>query len=126
MANLPSKLLDFRGFDSSRIVISRGGIPRSIGNLPESSSQRILVGIILVGRSIVRRQSESRRAFVPTRETRRCDHLTILYYTILYYTILYYTILYYTILYDNILILYYTILYYTILYYTILYYTILY
>ena len=29
----------------------RGGIPRPIGNFPESSSQAILVGIMLVGRS---------------------------------------------------------------------------
>ena len=28
------KNLDFRGFDSSRFLILRGGIPRSIGNSP--------------------------------------------------------------------------------------------
>ena len=39
-------ILDFGGFDSSRILISRGGIPRSIGNLLEVLSQAILVGII--------------------------------------------------------------------------------
>ena len=41
---------DFRGFDSSRILNSRGGTPRPIGISPEILSQQILVGIILVGR----------------------------------------------------------------------------
>ena len=45
-----TKILDFGGFDSSRILLLRGGISRPIGILPESSSQAILVGIILVGR----------------------------------------------------------------------------
>ena len=49
-ANLRSKILDFRGFDSSRILILRGGVLRSIGNCPESLGQGILVGVILVGR----------------------------------------------------------------------------
>ena len=43
-ANLRTKILDFRGFDSSRILILRGGILMSIGSLPESLSQAILVG----------------------------------------------------------------------------------
>ena len=34
-ANLCTKILDFRGFDSSRILISRGGILMSIGDFPE-------------------------------------------------------------------------------------------
>ena len=41
-AHLRTKILDFRGFDSSRILILWGGILRSIGNFPESLSQRIL------------------------------------------------------------------------------------
>ena len=49
-ANLRTKILDFRGFDSSRILIVRGGILMCVGNCPEVLSQRILVGIILVGR----------------------------------------------------------------------------
>ena len=49
-ANLCTKILDFRGFDSSRILILRGGILMSIGQFPESSSQTILAGIILVWR----------------------------------------------------------------------------
>ena len=49
-ANLPAKIVDFRGFDSSIILILRGGILMSIGEFPESLSQRILVGISLVGR----------------------------------------------------------------------------
>ena len=49
-ANLRTTILDFRGFDSSRILILRGGLLMSIGNFLESLSQAILVGIILVGR----------------------------------------------------------------------------
>ena len=48
-ANLRTTILDFRGLVSSRILISRGEIPRPIGDSPESVSQRILVGMILVG-----------------------------------------------------------------------------
>ena len=40
--------MDFRGFDSNKILSLRGGIPRPIGNFLESSSQQILAGIILV------------------------------------------------------------------------------
>ena len=32
---LGTKNLDFRGFDSIIFLISRGGIPRSIGDFPE-------------------------------------------------------------------------------------------
>ena len=42
--------MDFRGFDSSRILISRVGIPKPMGNFSESLGQAILVGIILVGK----------------------------------------------------------------------------
>ena len=49
-ANLRTKILDFRGFDSSRIFILRGGILRPIGSSPKMMSQRISVGIIFVGR----------------------------------------------------------------------------
>ena len=52
-ANLRTKIVDFRGFDSSIISSSRGGILRSTGNFPESLSQQILVGMILVGRLAV-------------------------------------------------------------------------
>ena len=54
-ANLPTKILDFRGFESSIISISRGGIIMSTGDFPESLSQAILVGIVLVGRLGVHR-----------------------------------------------------------------------
>ena len=53
-ANLRAKILDFRGFDSSTILILRGGILMSVGDFPESLSQAILVGITLVGRLGVR------------------------------------------------------------------------
>ena len=48
--NLPADMVDFRGFDSSTILNFRGEIPRPIGDFPESLSQAMLVGIILVGR----------------------------------------------------------------------------
>ena len=41
--------MDFRGFDSSTVLILRGGIPRPTGNFPESLSQAILVGVMAVG-----------------------------------------------------------------------------
>ena len=41
--------MDFRGFDSSIILILRGGIPRPIGDFPQSLSQAVLVGEMLVG-----------------------------------------------------------------------------
>ena len=47
-ANLRTKILDFRGFDSSRNSILRGGILMPIGNFPESLSQA-LVGRFVVG-----------------------------------------------------------------------------
>ena len=49
-ANLGTSIMDFRGCDSSVILILRGGIPRPMGNFPESLSQAILVGVMLVGR----------------------------------------------------------------------------
>ena len=48
-ANLRTDM-DFRGFDSSIILILRGGILMSNGDFLESLSQAILVGILLVGR----------------------------------------------------------------------------
>ena len=39
--------MNLGGLDSSTILIIRGGIPRPIGNFPESLSQAILVGIML-------------------------------------------------------------------------------
>ena len=41
-ANLSTTILDFRGFDSSRILIVRGGIPRPVGSFQESLSQGVL------------------------------------------------------------------------------------
>ena len=58
--NLHTNIMEFRGFDSSIIFILRGGIPRPVGNLPESLSQAILVGIILVGRLGVEYQAAFR------------------------------------------------------------------
>ena len=43
-ANLLTNIVDFRGFDSSVILILRGGIPRPIGDFPGSLSQAIWVG----------------------------------------------------------------------------------
>ena len=49
-ASLRNKILDVRGLDSSIILMLRVGILMSIGNFMEILSQRILAGIILVGR----------------------------------------------------------------------------
>ena len=49
-ANLRTNIMDFRGFDSSIILILRGGILVSIGDFPESLSQAMLVGLMLVGK----------------------------------------------------------------------------
>ena len=46
-----TETLDFGGFDSSMISMSRGGIPISVGSLPEVLSRRVLAGTILAGRS---------------------------------------------------------------------------
>ena len=46
----PRPGLDFGGFDSSRILVLRGGILRSAGNFPEILTQRISTGIVLAGR----------------------------------------------------------------------------
>ena len=45
-ANLRTNIVDFRGFDSSIILILRGGILMSVGDFPESFSQAISVGIM--------------------------------------------------------------------------------
>ena len=47
-ANLPTNNLNFRGLDSSTILNLRGGMPRPIGNFPESLTQAILVDVMLV------------------------------------------------------------------------------
>ena len=48
--NLPPDIVGLRGFNSSTILILRVGILMSIGNLPESWSQAMLVGTMLVWR----------------------------------------------------------------------------
>ena len=50
MPNIPTNIVDFRRFDSSIILNVRGGILMSIRNFPESLSQAMLVGTMLVGR----------------------------------------------------------------------------
>ena len=50
IASLRTNILDFRGLDSSTILILRGGISRPIGNFPENLSQAMLGGTMLVGR----------------------------------------------------------------------------
>ena len=44
MANLRTKILDFRGFDSSRILSLRGGILMSIGGFLDLLGRQILIG----------------------------------------------------------------------------------
>ena len=48
--NLPTNIVEFGGFDSSIMLILRGGILTPIGDFPESLSQAMLVGTMLVGR----------------------------------------------------------------------------
>ena len=48
-ANLGTNIMDFRGFDLSIILTLRGGILKPIGDIPESLSQAMLVGVMLVG-----------------------------------------------------------------------------
>ena len=58
--NLPTDIVGFRGFDSSIILILRGGILMSIGDFLESLSQAMLVGTMLVGRlGVFRRPSRT-------------------------------------------------------------------
>ena len=47
-ANLHASIMDFRGLDSSIILILRGGILMSIGNIPESLSHAILILILIL------------------------------------------------------------------------------
>ena len=61
-ANLRTKILDFRGFDLSRISILTGGILISIGNLLDISSQQNLAGRILVGRLGAALERRARRS----------------------------------------------------------------
>ena len=42
--------MDFRGFDSSIVLIQRGGILMSTGNCSKSLTQAMVVGVMLVGR----------------------------------------------------------------------------
>ena len=51
--NLPTDMVGFKGFDSSIILIERGGILRFIGDFLESLTQAMLVGTMLVGRLCV-------------------------------------------------------------------------
>ena len=48
--NVGTNIVDFGGFDSSVILILRGGILMSVGDSPESLSQAMSAGIMLVGR----------------------------------------------------------------------------
>ena len=63
--NLPTNTcgVDFRGFDSSTILRLRGEVPRPIGDLPESLSQAMSVGTMLVGRLGVARDTARRGPF---------------------------------------------------------------
>ena len=72
--------MDFRGFDSSIILNLRGGIPRTIGNFPESLSHAILVGTMLVGRSGVQSTNSRGGEQSATRPKGRGSHrIRVLY-----------------------------------------------
>ena len=79
-ANLHTKILDFGGFDSSRILILKGAIRMSKEHSPEILSQAILVGIFLVGRLGVKGVSRTFdasdcRLELPGREVGRMPYL---------------------------------------------------
>ena len=65
--NLPTNIVDFRGFE-------RGGILMSIGDFPETFSQAMLVGIMLVGRLGVVESTSRLHGANPS----KCDFLDIL------------------------------------------------
>ena len=69
--------MDFRGFDSSIILILRGGILTSIGDFPECLSQAILVGIMLAWRLGVSEQLGSHfmrgGSFMQPADSNYCD-----------------------------------------------------
>ena len=84
-ANLRTKIMDFTGFDSSIILIIRGGIHMSIRISPEVLSQRILAGVILVGRldvvvmsNLISWGLHKADLYVPPKEI-RSDGATVLY-----------------------------------------------
>ena len=96
MADLRTNIMEFRGLDSSIILILRGGIPRPKGDFPESLSQAILVGIMLVGRLGVQvwqlyiRVSRSRRESASVVEPLpRQQRYIIVWYMILCYHYIY-------------------------------------
>ena len=60
-ANLPTKILDFRGSDSSIILISRGVILMSKGDFRECLNGAILAGIINLSREIGRKKDTRAR-----------------------------------------------------------------
>ena len=66
VACIHTKILDFRGFDSSRILILRGGILKSIGNFPDVSSQQNLSREILSREIGCTSTSQSSRSDVPS------------------------------------------------------------
>ena len=43
-------IVGFRGFASSIMLCLRGGIPRPMGDFPESLSRAMLAGVIFIGR----------------------------------------------------------------------------
>ena len=72
--NPPTNNVDFRGFDSSIILIYRGGIPRSRGDFPESLTQAMLVGCNVsreIGRSTARSGSPAFGGRPPRTEARK-------------------------------------------------------
>ena len=67
MPSPPIKSLHFRGFDSSRLLILRGGILMSVESyrgLPESLTQGLLIGKLLVGGLGVPRGWRQRRNII--------------------------------------------------------------
>ena len=72
-----TKILDFRGFDSSRILNLWAGILMyiGIGDFPDMLSQQILVGIIFIGRfgRIQRCANDNNDVLEPIHEVGTCE-----------------------------------------------------
>ena len=70
LPGLSTKILDVRGFDSSKILRLRGGLLMSTGTSPEMLSRRILAGIILAGRWGAVLPADVRRCYAASAQAR--------------------------------------------------------
>ena len=99
-ANFPTNIMDFRGFDSSIMLSLRSGIPRPTGDSPESLTQAMFVGAMLVGGLGVRCSATDASLVVGPAIDHGlggCEHSRI-GYIVLYFIRSYYVLLHHIIL----------------------------